>query len=140
MVEAVGNVSVSVDPTKRIKSQRNPLVIKFQASDSISLRQIERELTPAEARRPLRVTGTVTEFKEPRGKASGTITVAAQVFGEERAVRAKFAREDRDTILDAISRKAEVELAVSGELIDKGGHLTLEMAHDFSIIRRKLLT
>lgn len=140
MVEAVGNVAVSVEPPKRRKATLRRSLVRFTRNDAVSLRQIQRELTPAEERHPLRIVGTVTEFKEPKGKVSGTIVVSATIFGENRPVRIKYNRNDRETVLKALERKGEFDLEVAGELIRRGGHFVLQDSIEFSLIPKILLT
>ncbi|WP_152569599.1 MULTISPECIES: hypothetical protein [Sphingomonas] len=136
MVEAVGDVTLSIAPTLRDNKQLRPTLSTFHYDDVKRLRQIEHQLTPPEHQREMSLSGTVINISEPRGKVSGVIVLKSEVFGEERPVRIKYDRSDRSTIMEAMARKSDVYLAVDGSLTSRGGHYRLDEPHDFRIVGR----
>jgi hypothetical protein len=136
MIEAVGNVSVGIAAAvDNRKAARYPIT-RFEKANLGTLRELERRLTPKEEREPVTVVGTVTEFREPRSKSSGSILLSAEVYGQERPIRLQFTREQRAIVLEAIERKSDVFLQVSGDLAPKRGHYHLDEARDFELVRR----
>ena len=140
MIEAVGDVTISLAPATDARRLPQFTASKFLASDLLAFREIERRLTPAEERKPFSLAGTITEFREPRGKTSGTIVLTSEIYGEARPVRLRFGRSERLTIIEALERKAELLLSVEGDLIARGGHFSLEEPRDFRLVPRGLLT
>jgi hypothetical protein len=133
MLGAAGDLTISVGSLSGRKDRRRGTVAKFAVRDYERMREIERRLTPTARREAFVAVGTVTEFREPRGKASGSITLTCDVHGELRPVRIEFLREHRGTVIEALERKADVFLAVDGELIEASGHYTLESAEGFRL-------
>lgn len=140
ILEAAGDVSISIGMTSTAQSAIKRVNSKFLAEDSAKFRDIEGRLTPQGDAEPFTATGTVTEFREPRGKSNGSIVIMCDVHGETRQVRAKFERADRPVIVHAIEKKSEVYIEVDGSLLSKNGHFQLENPILFRTVWRGLLT
>jgi hypothetical protein len=136
MVQAVGDVAINLAPATDSKKAPRYVASKFSWRDLPTLKEIERRLTPKEQRKPVSLTGTVTEFREPSKRTSGTITLEAEVYGEVRPVRLRFERTERPIVIEALEKKPELKLSVVGELVSKSGHFQLENAHGFQLVRR----
>lgn len=136
MIEAVGDVSVGLAAAVDDRKAPRFPIAHFEKSNLRTLRELERRLTPKEQRKPLTIAGTVTEFREPRAKTSGTIVLSAQVYGEERPVRLSFTKDQRAMVLEAIEQKSDLLLRVSGDLISRSGHYNLDEPHGFELVRR----
>lgn len=136
IVEAAGDVSISLARVGITQSTAKRVSSKFLAEDSEKLRDIEERLTPRGDAEPFTVTGTITEFREPRGKSNGSIVVTCDVHGETRQVRTKFDRANRQIVIQALERKSEVYIEVDGDLLSKSGHFQLENPIGFRTVRR----
>ena len=136
IVEAAGDVSISLAGAGTSQVATKRVVSKFLATDSETLRNIEDRLTPRGGAEPFTITGTITEFREPRGKSSGSIVVTCDVHGETRQVRTKFDRANRQIIIQALERKSEVYVEVDGDLVSKSGHFQLDNPSGFRTVRR----
>jgi hypothetical protein len=133
MLAAAGDLSISVGSSRGRKDDAGGSAARFSADDYDRFKEIERRLTPTQLREPYVAVGSVTEFREPRGKTSGSITLMCDVHGELRPVRVNFLREHRTTVVEAIERKSDVFLEVAGELVSSKGHFRLERAEDFEL-------
>jgi hypothetical protein len=136
IIQSAGGVSISLAQLGAGQGISKRVQSRFSPNDYARLCDIEERLTPRGDSEPFTVTGTVTEFHEPRGKSNGSIVVNCLVHGEMRQVRMKFERPDRAAVVQAIESKAHVFLEVDGDLTSKGGHLHLERAGDFRTVPR----
>lgn len=139
ILEAAGNVSISLSQVGVGRALSKRVASDFSSSDVTRLREIEDRLTPRGDSEPFTVTGTVTEFREPRGKTNGSIIINCDIHGEMRQVRTRFERADRAAVVHAIESKADVFLEVDGDLISKGGHFKLERPNYFRTVPRGVL-
>jgi hypothetical protein len=140
IIESAGDVSISLSQVASRHPGLKRTIAKFSSSDSIQLREIEDRLTPSEDAEPFTATGTIVEFREPRGKNVGSIVLNCYVHGEMRPVRMKFDREDRATVIYAIEKKSDVFLEVDGDLISRSGHFHIERPVFFRTVPRGPLT
>lgn len=133
MIESVDTLSIGFAPTAAGKSRRVFRQSKFSREAVLALREVEERLSPNPPDRNIRLVGVITAIRESSRRASGTVTIEADIDGEMRSVRIEFSRTERHIISDCFERKADVFLSVSGRLVDQNGHLKLQSATAFDI-------
>ena len=136
ILESAGSVSIGLTRVGRPKQAAELILSRFAAEDSARLREMETRLKPIGSAEPFTVTGTITEFREPKGRGGGSISVMCDVHGEVRQVRLKFERQDRHVVVHAIERKSDLFLEVDGSLVAKGAQMRLEEPLYFRTVPR----
>lgn len=140
IIKAAESVSVGVGPHTTSSGRRKAYVRHFERDNLEGLEDFSERLSPIERFSGIDVIGTVTNITEDAKKSSGHFVIEAKTAFEGRSIRVPFTKRERETVFESLKNKAEFQIRVFGDIVDRSGHLRLENLKEVSLEPRGGLT
>lgn len=140
MIHAADNISVGVGPHITKSGRRKSYVREFKKESVEGLKELSQKLSPIQKSLGLKILGTITNITENPNKASGHFVIEASGDFAGRSVRVPFTRNERNTVFQGLHDKAEFQVQILGDLVDKSGHLKMENVKEITLEGRGTLT
>ena len=134
-------LSPKVEINLHQSSSREIHRVAFERRDEEGLREIADKLAPRVETWTRKVRGTVFGVIEPRGQRSGSVVLETLIGDDLKNLRIPFVRSERQIVIEALDKKAELALEVEGEIVKSaGGRYTMEKPQNFQCVQRGSLT